>query len=318
MKKGLWLLLSILFLGSCSSDEEQSLGQSSESLLEQISRDPDLNRFSEALQLCDTDLSEPYASVTILAPSNQSLDNYLSDLGLNSFEELKAWIGTDRYQAWLGSHFFPQALRWEHMQVAYVPTLAKNKELEAMHSFAYREKSQLWINGQNLSWQEKNIEIPSGYLHKIEQILPPPTLNTLVRSNGISFSILNRALLRTPNNLAVMLNQDDQLFTLFAPTDQAFDRYFQTLGVSDLTDYLENYGAQSLESLLKKHIVPGAHNTGDLGNQQFNTLLTNQALQIRVYNGMKYLIGQQDSAVINLQNITAYNGKLNTLNDVLK
>ena len=318
MKKGLWLFFSFLFLLSCSSEDDRDIYQSPQNLIEQIKAIDDISRFSEALELCESDLSQSYPSITVLAPTNQALDAYLSDIGLQSFEELKALLGADRYQAWLGSHFLPQALKWEHMQIAYVPTLAHNPRGQNIHSFTYREKSQIWINNQNLSWQEKNLEITAGFLHKIDQILPPATLNTHIKSNLLNFSILHRALARTPNNLAVMLNQDDKLFTLFAPTDQAFDRYFQTLGVSDLTGYLETYGAEQLESLLKKHIVPGSHNTEDLNNQSFNTLLTNQSLAIRVYNGVRFVISEQDSSAINLQNITAYNGKLNILNEVLK
>lgn len=91
----------------------------------------------------------------------------------------------------------------------------------------------------------------------VETAIASPNLSTLVAA-------LQRA------DLVSALNAPGQTYTVLAPTNEAFDKLLQTLGVSRLEDIPTDVLAQ----VLRNHVVSGVAKSTDLSTGYVNTLAT--------------------------------------------
>jgi len=95
----------------------------------------------------------------------------------------------------------------------------------------------------------------NGYVYKINQVLCPPSMSMyqIVCSN-IDFSVLKTAIDQA--GLAEMLNDPNSALTVFAPTNEAFERLALSLKVpllSVINYFTEN--PEYLTSVLTYHIL---------------------------------------------------------------
>tara|TARA_R110002050_G_scaffold52190_2_gene119380 strand:+ start:1028 stop:1993 length:966 start_codon:yes stop_codon:yes gene_type:complete len=319
MRKIVFLLACISFIACKKESEAISSSPTKVNLVQQLEQFPSISLFTKAVAACEDTLNASPNEITIYAPTNAVLNNFLQDAGAANFTELKAIIGTEFYRAWLGCHFFPSALRLEQMQTAYIPTLAFNPLGQQIHTYSQREKSILALNGQYVNLIDRDIAIPAGILHITNDKMQVPTISKLVSANGHSFSILKRALQLTDNSLASLLNREDQMYTLFAPNDAAFDQFFQEGGCSDLDDFIEKFGSQVLENLLSQHISQGSYDISSLNGHNIKSLYQNKNIYITLANGnLKVSNDAGFEAHIVQTDITAFNGRIQLIDQVLK
>ncbi len=319
MRKIALLLICISIIACKKENEANSSPPAEPSLVQQLEQFPSISLFTQALATCEDTLNASPNEITIYAPTNEVLSAFLQDAGAADFTELKAFIGIEFYRAWLGCHFFPSSLRLEQMQTAYIPTLAYNPLGQQIHTYSQREKSVLALNGQYVNLVSKDNIIPSGILHISTEKMHVPTITKLVSANGNSFSILKRALQLTENSLASLLNREDQMFTLFAPNDAAFDRFFQDLGCSDLDGFIEKFDNQTLENLLKHHIVRGSLDISSLNGHNIKSLYQDKEIYISLAHGnLKVSNNGGFEAHIVQTDITAFNGRIQLIDQVLK
>jgi len=314
------ILFLCISLSACNKNSE-NIGNkpAPPSLEEQLKAYPSLSLFTEAIAACEDTLNAGPSEITVFAPTNTVLNQFLADVGAADFSELKEIIGTKFYRAWLGSHFFPSALRLEQMQTAYIPSLAYNPLGQQIHTYSQREKNILAINGQYINLVNKDIEIPAGFLHISNQKMQVPTITKLISANGNSFSTLKRALQMSNNSVASLLNREDQMFTLFAPNDVAFDQYFQDRKCSNLDGFVEMFGNAALEDLLKRHIGRGSYDISSLNGQSIKSLEAGKNLNISLSEGnLKVSNNAGSEANIVHTDITAFNGRIQLIDQVLK
>ncbi len=319
MRKIAILLLCLTFIACEKDNESPSMQPYTLSLEQQLEAYPSLSLFTEALANCEDTLNESANEITLFAPTNAVLNQFLSDANVSNFKELKDAIGTEFYRAWMGSHFFPSALKLEQMQTAYIPSLAYNSLGQQIHTYSQREKNILALNGQYVNLVEHDLNIPAGILHITNQKIQVPTITKLISANANSFSILKRALQISDNSLASMLNREDQMFTIFAPNDAAFDQFFLDLDCGNLDGFIEIFGTTALENLLKQHISRGSLNISSFNGQIINTLLPGESLSISLLEGnLQVSNGGQSEARIVHTDITAFNGRIQLIDQVLK
>ena len=94
-----------------------------------------------------------------------------------------------------------------------------------------------------------DVDVKNGVIHAIDKVLLPPTVVDAAIANG-NFSILVQAVVKA--GLAETLSGPGP-FTVFAPTDAAFQALFTQLGVSGIADLT----AEQLVPILKYHVVSG-------------------------------------------------------------
>jgi len=94
-----------------------------------------------------------------------------------------------------------------------------------------------------------DVDVKNGVIHVIDKVLLPPSIVDLAIANE-SFSILVQAVVKA--NLVDALSAAGP-FTVFAPTNAAFEALFATLGVSGVADLT----AEQLTPILTYHVVSG-------------------------------------------------------------
>jgi len=119
------------------------------------------------------------------------------------------------------------------------------------------------------------------------------------------FSILVEAVKKA--DLAGALSSEGP-FTVFAPTNDAFESLFKQLGVEGIKDLT----AEQLTPILTYHVVAGKVMSTDLSNSSVETLNTGQSIDIDITNGVKI----NDSKVISAD-ISGDNGVIHVIDKVL-
>ncbi|WP_346855559.1 fasciclin domain-containing protein [uncultured Draconibacterium sp.] len=118
------------------------------------------------------------------------------------------------------------------------------------------------------------------------------------------FSILVEAV--TKADLAGALSADGP-FTVFAPTNQAFENLFSQLGVEGINDLT----AEQLTPILTYHVVSGKVMSTDLSNTSVATL-NGQKIKVDLSDGVKI----NDSKVV-AADISGNNGVIHVIDKVL-
>jgi uncharacterized surface protein with fasciclin (FAS1) repeats len=317
MMRKLVILCSLLIVFACSKEEEPNQEQLDLSLTEQIAKLNGAQLFAEAIACSDFDLEGH--QLTFLVPNDAALNDFLAELELADFAAMKEQIGQEYYNAWIGSHIIPQAAKFENIHSAFVPTLAQNAKGYTVFQHVWRDKSLLRVNGQMVGIIQKDVDLGDSYLHLTDKVQRPSTLMKLIRAHSGSFSILDRAL--QVCNMTPLLNSDQARHTIFAPNDDAFDRYFQSMGVGDLDGYLREYGVSELTNLISAHMISGTHQIQAINGTVLQSQLQTAGLQISLNNGNLMLsrtnASYQKEAQVLLTDITAFNGSLNIIDEVL-
>jgi transforming growth factor-beta-induced protein len=118
------------------------------------------------------------------------------------------------------------------------------------------------------------------------------------------FSILVEAV--TKADLAGALSADGP-FTVFAPTNEAFNALFKQLGVSGIKDLT----AEQLTPILTYHVVAGKVMSTDLSNTSVATL-NGQKIKIDISNGVHI-----NESKVTAADISGKNGVIHVIDRVL-
>lgn len=173
----------------------------------------------------------------------------------------------------------------------------------------FGDNSEIFVNNAEITIA--NIETDNGVLHIIDAVLLPPTSNALTIGEIISASeeheILETTLIAA--GLYEQLNTPDGgPFTLFAPTDEAFDAL-----PDGLLEVLLEDPAGLLSDILLFHVIEGANSFESLSNGQFLYPLGGGAVTITVDAGNIFI----NNALITIADIEAVNGVVHIINAVL-
>jgi transforming growth factor-beta-induced protein len=138
----------------------------------------------------------------------------------------------------------------------------------------------------------------NGVIHVIDKIILPPTADIVETAVAAGmFDTLAGAL--TDADLVDTLKGDGP-FTVFAPTDDAFDK----LDAVPTGDALKN--------VLLYHVVSGAVGSGDLSAGMVSTLLEDESVTVSLTGGVKI-----NDSKVTTANIIAKNGVIHVVDTVL-
>lgn len=143
-----------------------------------------------------------------------------------------------------------------------------------------------------------DVTASNGVIHVIDKIILPPAddiVQTAIAAG--TFETLAGAL--TAADLVTTLEGDGP-FTVFAPTDAAFDK----LAAVPTGD--------ALKDVLLYHVVSGAVGSGDLSAGEVSTLLEDKSLTVSLTGGVKI-----NDAKVTTANIIAKNGVIHVVDTVL-
>ncbi|MEZ5021283.1 MAG: fasciclin domain-containing protein [Bacteroidales bacterium] len=240
---GLIALMGIFILTGCEKEEEQMKPVSDMTIAEYAVSDANFSILVEALTKADlVNVLNGTGNFTVFAPTNAAFTALFSELGISGVDALTKETLTPI----LLYHVLGTEAKSSMITTGYYNTLSPAQG--STLSLKVDVSSGVKLN-KTTNVTAADVDVKNGVIHVIDRVLLPPTVVDLALSND-SFSILVQAVVKA--NLVSALSASGP-FTIFAPTNAAFEALFTTLGISGIADLT----AEQLTPILTYHVVSG-------------------------------------------------------------
>lgn len=210
----------------------------------------------------------------------------------------------EELQAILQYHILDQEVAYADLDTGFIETLNGPVNISV---FANR----YFINGE-AEFLQIDVEATNGFVHVINNVLLPPEeqITTLVNAEE-NLSILEGALQRT--GLANTLTEEGP-YTLFAPTDLAFEVLYEELGIGSIDEIT----TEQLTAILQYHVVNGQEFSTELPITDVETI-TGEEFSV-TFTDRIVLVDQNpdnENAVMVSDNLLGTNGLVHKIDRVL-
>ena len=261
----------------------------------------DFSTLVAALQKADlvSALADEDAMLTVFAPTNQAFADLLTELGASSLDDVPFATLTNI----LLYHVINGKNMAADISTGYFPTLAKGPA-DNTNLKVYVDMGSTMLN-KRAKITSTDIEADNGVIHIIDKVILPQSVVDFAVNNP-TFSILVQALAKA--DLVETLKGDGP-FTVFAPTDAAFEALFTVLGVTGVADLSK----EALTPILLAHVVSGNVTSGQLSNGDVQTLNPDKMISVDINNGVT-IDGDVD---VTLADVQGSNGVIHVINKVI-
>ncbi len=262
-------IVSTFALTSCESDDD--VMEKPKNIVEVAVSNSDFSTLVAALQKAELVTAlQADGPFTVFAPTNAAFNQLFSDLGVNGIDDLTK----EQLTPILLYHVVGAKVKSTDLTNGYVTTLStgtgnKNVSLKV-------DATNLKLNG-GVGITLADIGTSNGIIHVIDKVLLPPTVGDIALDND-NFSILVSALVKAE---LVETLKGEGPYTVFAPTNDAFNALFEALDVTGIADLSK----EALTPILLDHVVSGNVRSTDLTTGSVNTL--NNSININVSSGVK-------------------------------
>lgn len=204
------------------------------------------NNFSILVQALSkaelVDVLNGEGNFTVFAPTNAAFNSLFAQLGVSGVEDLSKETLTPI----LLYHVLGTEKKSGNLESGYFNTLSPSQGNYL--SLNINISDRVRINKESMV-TNADVDVKNGVIHVIDKVLIPPTIVGIAASNE-AFSILVQAV--TKAGLVETLSGTGP-FTVFAPTNTAFQALFTELGISGIADLT----AEQLVPILTYHVVSG-------------------------------------------------------------
>jgi transforming growth factor-beta-induced protein len=243
---------------SCSKDDNSTDMVQTKNIVDVASADPNFSILVAALNKAGlASTLQGDGPFTVFAPTNAAFTSLLADLGISSLDELSA----ETLKPILLYHVLGGKVLSTDLTDGYVKTLSSGPDQTKISLEV--DKQNVKLNGSS-SIIIADIKASNGVIHVIDKVLLPPTVVGIALDNP-AFSVLVAAVVKA--DLAGTLSGTGP-FTVFAPTNAAFQELFTQLGVSGIADLTK----EQLTPILLYHVVSGNILSTQLTTGNVNTL----------------------------------------------
>jgi len=291
------LILSVLFFTSCNDDDD--MDQMGEKNIVEVAAEA--GQFSILIQAAQKAGLADYLStqngITVFAPTDAAFKNLLKDLGANSLDDIPVADLTNI----LLYHVIGSKAMSTDLKSGYLPTLSKSGDNSI--SMYINLANGVAIN-KNTKVTSADISAKNGVIHVVDKVILPPTVVNIALDND-NFTILVQAVVKA--GLVDALSGKGP-FTVFAPTNDAFNALFAQLGISGINDLT----AEQLIPILTYHVVSGNVLSKSLANGNVGTLNEGKSLTVNLTGGVKI-----NSSEVIAADIQGSNGVVHVINKVL-
>ncbi|MBI1344380.1 MAG: fasciclin domain-containing protein [Terrimonas sp.] len=308
---GIFLFVSLIMI-SCQRvmDFIPNSATQNKSIAKIVKTTPQFSLLETALNRAGlTSTLDGNGSFTVFAPTNDAFHaagfNSVADINAVPVQTLTDILLYHVLDVKILSNAIPEAPNTE------VGTLDAGKKI-----FVTKMNGKICINGVNVV--TKDIKAKNGVIHAIDRVLFPPagTIVDAVAGNP-DFSLLLQAVLRagtTGTDVAALLSSDGP-FTVFAPTNTAFQNLLGTLGATSLDDI----PAATLLNVLSYHVVPARVFSCNLSNGQVaGTALPGSSITFDLTSGAKVKgTGNTTASNIIKTDLVTTNGVIHVIDQVL-
>ncbi|MBN1790580.1 MAG: fasciclin domain-containing protein [Bacteroidales bacterium] len=291
------MLLGMFVFASCENDDDKAPVEEMKSIVEIASSDNNFSTLVAALTKANlVSALQGTGPFTVFAPTNEAFADLLADLGVSSLDDLSAEAITPI----LLYHVVSGKVLSTDLTNGYVNTLSAGPEQTAISLQVNADE--VILNGSS-EITSADILATNGVIHVIDKVLLPPTVVNLA-INNTQFSILVEAVVKA--ELAETLSGAGP-FTVFAPTNAAFEELFTALGVSGIADLTK----EQLVPILLYHVVSGNVESSELSSGNVATLNGDIAVNL----GASVTIN--GTSLVVLTDVQGSNGVVHVIDEVL-
>jgi len=237
------VIMGLFILTSCEKDNDEMTTVKDMTVAEYVSYDPNFSILLQALYKADlVNVLQGEGSFTVFAPTNAAFTALFTQLGVSGIADLSKETLTPI----LLYHVLGEEKKSSGLSEGYLNTLSP-----AQNSYASLKISTMGgvkLN-KDINVVAADVDVKNGVIHAIDKVLLPPSVVDIALANE-SFSILVQAVVKA--GLVETLNGTGP-FTIFAPTNAAFEKFFTKLGITGINDLT----AEQLIPVLTYHVVSG-------------------------------------------------------------
>ena len=300
----LFLFTLLAFTVACSDDDDKKMQPEpmEQTIVDIAVGNADFSILVDALSKAGlVDALNGTGSFTVFAPTNAAFENLFTDLGVTGIEDLSAEALTPI----LLYHVIGSEVKSTQLSNGYVETLSAFTPGDHAIKLLVDLESGVQINGMS-NVTSADIMASNGVIHIIDEVLLPPTVVDIAIANP-SFTHLVAAVVKADLVNALIA---DGPFTVFAPTDAAFEALFTELGVTGI----EDLSAETLTPILLYHVVSGNVRAADVSTGMVPTLNTEAELDINA-DGSGVMINGSTNVIVT--DVQGKNGVVHVIDKVL-
>lgn len=242
------MMVALVVFASCSKDDDENPTptnpiETEKNIVETAMADPQFSTLVAAVSKAGlVDALQADGPMTVFAPTNDAFEALFAQLGVNGVDDLTA----EQLTPILLYHVIGAKVMAADVSTGYVPTLNTSApDNNSVLLYAMAE------NGVQLNASTNvilaDVMASNGVIHVIDKVLLPVDVVDIASQNS-NFSILVEAVVKA--GLVDALKGDGP-FTVFAPTNAAFEKLFMDLGVNGISDLT----AEQLTPILLYHVV---------------------------------------------------------------
>lgn len=296
-------LILIFAVAACDNDDDDMLINEDMSIIDVIEDDVRFTTLVNAIQRTGLDaiLGDRSTNLTLFAPTDDAFEALNMDLSTLTDEELRGILLYHVYGDGVTSNRILDGK-------TYLSTMSNTGPGEANLSI-YIEKggSNLMINGE-AAVTDPDITTENGVIHAINTVLTPFDVVEHLQAND-DFSELVTALSNASGELSFALAQEDQVYTIFAPNNQAFQAISSTV---------EGLTADELAAVLLYHVIPSQNAVSTSLTDEMLTTLQGEGVTVDVESNSVMLTDANGKmAQVVFVNIQGTNGVVHIIDEVL-
>lgn len=300
------LFAILIFTTACSEDDDNNVTPQvqtpDKSVVEIASSDDNFSILVEALAKADlVSALEGDGPYTVFAPTNDAFEMLFETLGVNGIEDLSAEALTPI----LLYHVVSAKAMSTDIMTGYYETLSSaTPDNKGIVLYAMVGNDVMINNSAMVTTAD--IEATNGVIHVIDKVILPPTVVDLAIQNE-NFSILVEAVVKA--GLVEALSAAGP-FTVFAPTNSAFEAAFEALKISGI----EDLSAEALIPILTYHVVADNVLASEVSAGMVPTLNTESSITISITDQGVML---DNTATVIATDVQGSNGVIHAIDNVI-
>lgn len=293
-------LAMVTVFASCSKDEEETPVKA-KNIVEVASSSNDFSILKDAIVKAGlASTLQTDGPFTVFAPTNAAFNELFSKLGVSGLADLSA----ETLKPILLNHVVSGKVTAADIKTGYFASLNTMAPSNNAVKLYVNKGSSVMIDESKVVTAD--LMASNGVIHAINKVILPPSVVSHAINNP-DFSILVQAVVKA--GLVEALSATGP-FTVFAPTNAAFNSLFATLGVSGIADLT----AEQLTPILLYHVVSGNVTAAQVSTGNVPTLKDGSSISLMVDNmGVKI----NNSSKVIATDVQGTNGVIHAIDAVL-
>lgn len=314
LTKPVVLMLLFISFTACSNDDDDATPPVVETntIADFVASNEDYSSLEAALER--TGLTATFTGTTnytVFAPDNAAFAAFLEANNFSGLEDVPVDVLTQVLMNHVQEGEIPAA----DLSTGYIQSMAEAGPSGENLSMYINTEDGVMINGV-AEVTTPNIEVDNGIIHAVDSVIGLPNIVTFATADP-TFNTLVAALTREDNFTFVetlMSNSEAAPFTVFAPTNAAFEALLAELNANSLADI----PAETLADVLSYHVVTNANVTSsELTDAMEVSTLLGQNFTVNIGDNVTITDASGRTATVVATDVQANNGIIHVVDTVL-